>query len=172
MPSRRVRAHPERAGDVLNIMRDAIVLFLAQGFGTGRVPRAPGTAGTLPGVALYLVFAGLPLVAYLGLVAVLFVIGVALCERAARILDEPDPPSVVWDEIVGVMIAMIGIAPSLATVIAGFLAFRLFDIWKPWPIGWVDRRVPGGLGIMLDDVLAGLMALAVMHLGQALWIWL
>lgn len=171
MPSRRVRATPERVGGIL-LMRNDIVLFLAQGFGTGRVPRAPGTAGTLPGVALYLVFAGLPLIAYVGIVAVLFLIGVALCERAARLLDDPDPPSVVWDEIVGVMIAMIGIAPSVATVIAGFLAFRLFDIWKPWPIGWVDRRVPGGLGIMLDDVIAGLMALVLMHLGQALWAWI
>ncbi len=171
MPSRRVRDTPERVGAV-PLMRNNIVLFLALGFGTGGVPHAPGTAGTLPGVALYLVFAALPLIAYLGIVAVLFVIGVALCERAARLLDERDPPSVVWDEIVGVMIAMIGIAPSLATVIAGFLAFRLFDIWKPWPIGWIDRRVPGGLGIMLDDVIAGLMALVLMHLGQALWAWI
>lgn len=171
MPSRRVRGTPARGGSTL-LMRDDMVLFLAQGVGTGRVPRAPGTAGTLPGVALYLVFAGVPLIAYLGIVAALFVVGVALCERAAQILDEPDPPSVVWDEIVGVMIAMIGIAPSLATLIAGFLAFRLFDIWKPWPIGWVDRRVPGGLGIMLDDVIAGLMALVLMHLGLALWAWI
>jgi len=147
---------------------ERLVLFLAQGFGTGRLPKAPGTFGTLPGVLLYLLLAGLPLWGYVGVTAALLLIGIPLCGRAARTLGRTDPPSVVWDEIVGYLITMIAIAPSWPAVLAGFAAFRLFDIWKPWPIGWIDRRVGGGLGIMLDDVAAGLMALALMHLGLLL----
>ncbi len=143
------------------------VLFLAQGFGTGKAAFAPGTMGTFPGVLLFLVLSPLPLALYAGIVALLTVAGIALCGRAARILAQDDPPSVVWDEIVGVMIALAGSQPHLWTVLAGFTAFRLFDIWKPWPIGWVDRRLRGGLGIMLDDVLAGFAALAVLELGRA-----
>ncbi|WP_366760432.1 phosphatidylglycerophosphatase A [uncultured Thiodictyon sp.] len=153
---------------------DRLILFLAQGFGSGRAPWAPGTFGTLPGVALYLLLAGLGLTLgpYLAVTAVLLLIGIPLCGLAAQALGRSDPPSVVWDEIVGYLITMIAIAPSWPAVVAGFAAFRLFDIWKPWPIGWIDRQVGGGLGIMLDDVVAGLMALAVMHLGQALLGWL
>ncbi|WP_366929777.1 phosphatidylglycerophosphatase A [uncultured Thiodictyon sp.] len=152
--------------------RDRAILFLAQGFGTGRLPKAPGTFGTLPGVLLYLLLAGLPLAPYLAVTAALLLIGIPLCGRAARTLGEKDPPSVVWDEIVGYLITMIAITPSWPAVVAGFAAFRLFDIWKPWPIGWIDRRVGGGLGIMLDDVVAGLMALGLMHLGLALVDWI
>jgi phosphatidylglycerophosphatase A len=149
---------------------DRLTLFLAQGFGSGRLPWAPGTFGTLPGVVLYLLLAGLALGPYLAVTAVLLLIGIPLCGRAARTLGRTDPPSVVWDEIVGYLITMIAIAPSWPAVVAGFAAFRLFDIWKPWPIGWIDRQVGGGLGIMLDDVVAGLMALALMHLGRVLLI--
>ncbi len=151
---------------------ERVILFLAQGFGTGRLPKAPGTFGTLPGVLLYLLLAGLPLAPYLAVTAALLLIGIPLCGRAARTLGEKDPPSVVWDEIVGYLITMIAIAPSWPVVVAGFAAFRLFDIWKPWPIGWIDRRVGGGLGIMLDDVVAALMALGLMHLGLALVDWI
>jgi phosphatidylglycerophosphatase A len=146
---------------------DRVVLFLAQGFGTGRAPRAPGTVGTLPGVLFFLFLAPLPLPAYLEVVALLTLIGFFLCDRAARLLRQDDPPSVVWDEIVGVLITLAGSPVSLTTAVAGFLAFRLFDIWKPWPIGWIDRRVHGGLGVMLDDVAAGLMGLAGLSLGRA-----
>ena len=152
--------------------RERVILFLAQGFGTGRLPRAPGTFGTLPGVLLYLLLAGLPLAPYLAVTAALLLIGIPLCGRAARTLGEKDPPSVVWDEIVGYLITMIAISPSWPAVVAGFAAFRLFDIWKPWPIGWIDRRVGGGLGIMLDDVVAALMALGLMHLGLTLVDWI
>ena len=147
---------------------DRIVLFFAQGFGTGRLPKAPGTFGTLPGVVLYLPLAALPLGFYLVATAALLFIGIPLCGRAARTLGQTDPPSVVWDEIVGYLITMIAIAPTWPAVVAGFATFRLFDIWKPWPIGWIDRKVGGGLGIMLDDVVAAFMALTLMHLGRAL----
>lgn len=141
------------------------VLWLAQGFGTGRAPRAPGTVGTLPGIGFYVLLAPLGWGGYLVATLVLFVLGVVLCDRAARLLQCDDPPSVVWDEIVGYLVTMSGTPPSPGAIVAGFIAFRVFDIWKPWPIGWLERRVPGGLGIMLDDLLAGLMAGTVLHLG-------
>jgi phosphatidylglycerophosphatase A len=145
--------------------RDRLILFLAQGFGTGRSPRAPGTFGTLPGVLLYLPLSMLPLGAYLAVTVALLLIGIPLCDRAARLLGREDPPSVVWDEIVGMLISMTAVPPSWPAVALGFAAFRFFDIWKPWPIRPLDRGVKGGLGIMLDDCVAGLMALALVHLG-------
>jgi phosphatidylglycerophosphatase A len=145
---------------------DGAVLFLAQGFGTGRAPFAPGTLGTTPGLVFYLLLASLPLALYAGIVTLLTVVGIALCDRAARILGQDDPSSVVWDEIVGVMIALAGTPLSPWSLLAGFAAFRLFDIWKPGPVGWADRRLHGGLGIMLDDVLAGFAALAVLQLAR------
>lgn len=148
-------------------LADGVVLFLAQGFGTGRAPFAPGTLGTVPGVVLYLILAPVPLMLYAGMVTLLTVAGIALCERAAHLLEQDDPPSVVWDEIVGVMIALAGSPVSPWAVLAGFAAFRLFDIWKPGPIGWADRQLSGGLGIMLDDVLAGFAAFAILQLARA-----
>jgi phosphatidylglycerophosphatase A len=118
-------------------------------------------------VLLYLAMAPLPLDYYLLITVVLFLGGIVLCGRAARMLGCDDPPSVVWDEIVGVLITLAGSAPSVMGVAAGFAVFRLFDIWKPWPIGWIDRRVGGGLGIMLDDVAAGLMGFAALQLTRA-----
>jgi len=147
--------------------RERWVLWLAQGFGTGRAPRAPGTVGTLPGIGFYLLLAPLGWGVYLLATLVLFALGIALCDRAARLLGRDDPPSVVWDEIVGYLVTMSAVPPSLGAIVAGFVAFRVFDIWKPGPIGWLDRRVPGGLGIMLDDLVAGLFALATLHLGRA-----
>jgi phosphatidylglycerophosphatase A len=149
---------------VLTSLPDRLVLFAAQGFGTGRSPVAPGTLGTLPGVLLYPLLASLPLPIYAGIVALLAVIGIGLCGRAARLLGQADPPSVVWDEIVAVLITLAGSPPGWATAAAGFALFRLFDIWKPWPIGWIDRHVHGGLGIMLDDIAAGFMGLAALQL--------
>lgn len=153
---------PERQGASV---RDTAVLFLAQGFGTGRAPVAPGTVGTLPGVVLFVPLSTLPLPAYLGVVLALGAVGLWLCDEAARILGQDDPPSVVWDEIVGVLIALTAVPLSPLALLLGFALFRLFDITKPGPIGWADRTTHGhvGLGIMLDDVLAGVAAAGVLH---------
>jgi len=145
-------------------MGTSIALFLAQGLGSGRLPWAPGTFGTLPGVALYWALAGLPPTHYLVVTAALFLLGIPLCGHAAHALGRPDPPSVVWDEVVGYLVTMIAVPPSGLGMVLGFALFRLFDIWKPWPIGLIDRRVQGGLGIMLDDLVAGLFGLALLHL--------
>jgi phosphatidylglycerophosphatase A len=136
------------------------VNFLALGFGSGLMPWMPGTFGTVAAIPVYLLVAQLPLTAYLPVTLALFLIGIYLCGSAARAAGVHDHPAIVCDEIVGFLITMIAIAPSWHAVLAGFLLFRLFDILKPWPISLLDRYVKGGFGIMIDDVVAGLFALA------------
>ncbi len=140
------------------------VHWLAFGLGAGLAPKAPGTFGTLVAVPLYLFLAPLPLPAYLAVVAALALLGVWLCGRTARDLGVHDHPGIVWDEVVGYLLTMSAAPAGWGWVLAGFVLFRLFDILKPWPIAWLDRRIGGGLGIMLDDLLAGALALAVLQL--------
>lgn len=136
----------------------------ALGFGLGAAPFAPGTFGTLLGIPVYLLLADLPLIGYLCAVAGLFLIGVAACRVTARALGVHDHPAIVFDEVVGFLITMTLAPPGWWWLAAGFALFRLFDIWKPWPVRWIDRHVHGGVGIMLDDALAGVYALAVLQL--------
>jgi len=157
---------PERlkAGQVL---RDP-VLLLAHGLGSGLAPRAPGTFGTLAALLPWLFLAQLALPVYLAVVFVAGVVGIWLCGEAARRMQRDDPGSIVWDEWVGLWIALAGLPFAWEWALAGFVLFRLFDILKPWPVGWLDRRLHGGLGIMLDDIAAGLMAAACLQLALVL----
>jgi phosphatidylglycerophosphatase A len=139
-------------------------MWLATGFGAGLSPFAPGTAGTLVGVLFYMALARLPLPAYLAVVVVLAILGVWLCGRAGRTLGATDHPGIVWDEIVGRLITMTASPPGWPVVVLGFALFRLFDILKPWPVARIERGVVGGLGVMLDDVMAGLYALACLQI--------
>lgn len=132
--------------------------FLAFGFGSGAMPFAPGTFGTLAAVPLYLLLQPLSLWTYLAVVLAVCVVGVWLCDVTSRDLGVHDHPGIVWDEIAGYLITMIAAPAGWQWWVAGFVLFRIFDIIKPWPIAWVDRRVQGGLGIMLDDVLAAVFA--------------
>lgn len=118
-------------------------------------------------VPIYLAMNYLALWQYLVLVLVFFVTGVWICEVAAKQLGVHDDPSIVWDEIVGYLITMIASPPGWFWIIAGFVLFRLFDILKPWPIRFIDKKVKGGMGIMLDDVLAAVFALVILQIGQA-----
>lgn len=145
------------------------VHFLAFGLGSGAAPRAPGTFGTLAAVPLWYLMAQGGLMLYLSLTLAAFVIGIWLCGRTSRDLGVHDHGGIVWDEFVGYWITMIAVPVNWIWTLAGFILFRLFDIWKPWPIGPVDRRVHGGLGIMLDDVLAGVLAGLVLQ--GLLWLW-
>ena len=138
--------------------------LLALGFGSGLVPRAPGTAGTLVAMPLYLLLQPLALTVYMPLVALLFLAGIPICAHTARRLGVHDHPGIVWDEIVGYLVTMTFAPPGWQWVAAGFVLFRLFDILKPWPIRWFDRKVAGGFGIMVDDLLAGIAAAAVLYL--------
>jgi phosphatidylglycerophosphatase A len=138
--------------------------LLAFGFGSGHAAVAPGTAATLAAIPLYLLLSALPLWSYTALTALCFLGGLSICEVAADHLGVHDHPSIVWDEIVGFLITMTAAPPGWAWIVVGFVWFRLFDIVKPWPIGVADREVHGGLGIMLDDLLAGLCAWGVVQL--------
>lgn len=140
------------------------VHLLAFGLGAGAVPKVPGTAGTLLAVPLYLLIQPLGSFGYLLVLAVVFLVGIYLCDRTSRDLGVHDHSGIVWDEILGYLVSMWLAPPGWVWVLLGFLLFRVFDILKPWPIGWLDRRVAGGLGIMLDDLAAGVFALAVLQL--------
>lgn len=144
------------------------VHWLAFGFGSGALPLAPGTWGTLAAVPLYLVLARLPAPWYGVAVAAMFLAGIWICGRTARDLGVHDHPGIVWDEIVGYLIAMAAAGVGAIEMIAGFLLFRLFDVVKPWPIRVADRHVGGGFGIMFDDALAGFYAMACLWAGQRL----
>ena len=144
------------------------VHLLAFGLGTGLSPVAPGTAGSVLGVLLYLPLSGLSLAVYLGITALLFAAGVWLCARTSKDLGVHDHGGIVWDEIVGFLITMIALPREWPWIVCGFLLFRFFDIVKPWPIRWLDRHVGGGLGIMLDDLVAGLFALILLQLALRL----
>lgn len=134
------------------------VLWLAFGFGSGLSPKAPGTMGTLAAIPLYLPLAKLPLMGYALVVLVSFIIGCWLCGEAAKRLGVHDFGGIVWDEFVGYWITMFAAPAGWLWIAVGFVLFRVFDIWKPWPIRVADQQVHGGLGIMLDDLLAGIYA--------------
>ena len=139
------------------------VQFLAFGFGSGLAPRAPGTFGTAAAVPLYLLMSGLSVPVYSAVLLVSFLAGIWICGRASRELGVHDHGGIVWDEFVGFWITMWAVPVGPWWVIGGFILFRIFDVAKPWPINWLDRRVHGGLGIMIDDVIAGMLACAVLH---------
>jgi phosphatidylglycerophosphatase A len=142
--------------------------FLAFGFGSGLSPWAPGTAGTLVAVPLYLLVAEFTLPVYSLFILVTAVLGIWFCDAASRELGVHDHPGIVWDEFVGYWITMWALPVSWQWALAGFVAFRVFDIAKPWPIGWLDKRVKGGFGIMIDDILAGVIACGLLHLVRVL----
>lgn len=137
--------------------------FMALGFGSGLAPFMPGTFGTLAALPLVLLMPFLPLFAQLFLILLLTLLGIRICDIASRDMEVHDHSAIVWDEVVGMMITMIAVPLSLTNLLAGFIIFRLFDIVKPWPISVLDKHVHGGFGIMLDDVLAGIFALASMQ---------
>jgi len=147
--------------------RPSPAIFLATGFGVGRVPKAPGTAGSLLGLLLWWPAIGLGWPGYELLLVAALVLGIAASGRAALQLGLVDPPMVVWDEVVGMGVALIAVPRGLLPFLAAFSLFRLFDITKPYPIARLER-LPGGYGIMLDDVLAGVYANVCLQGG--LWI--
>jgi len=137
--------------------------FLAFGFGSGLAPKAPGTFGTLAAIPIYLLIAQQTLWVYLLITLIVSIAGIYICDKTSRDMGVHDHGGIVWDEIAGYLITMIAVPFSWTAVITGFVLFRLFDILKPWPISWLDKKVGGGLGIMLDDIVAGLFALIGLH---------
>lgn len=143
-------------------------LLLAFGFGSGLSPKAPGTVGTVAAIPLWWLLAQLPLQSYLLIVALAAIVGIVICGRAAEKLGVHDHGGIVWDEFVGFWIAMAALPATWNSLLFGFVLFRLFDIFKPWPISWLDKKVSGGFGIMIDDVIAGLAAAAVIYVAGML----
>lgn len=152
------------------------VHLISFGFGSGLARHAPGTWGTLAAVPLWLLLSALSAPYYAAACVLLFVLGCWATGESARLLHVTDYPGFVFDEIVGFLIAAAPLVlafdylqlAALAWLPLAFVLFRVFDILKPWPIGWLDRQVHGGLGVMLDDGLAGLFSAAVLAL--ALWL--
>lgn len=137
--------------------------FIAFGFGSGLSPKAPGTAGSLAAIPVILLahFIHFPL-------WILFLItlgvGTWTAEKVSQELGEHDYPGIVIDEFAGMMLTLMFIPLSFVSIVLGFALFRLFDIWKPWPIGMIDEKVKGGVGIMVDDLVAGLYSAVILYL--------
>ncbi|GGW85823.1 phosphatidylglycerophosphatase A family protein [Alteromonas halophila] len=140
------------------------VHFMALGFGSGLIPFMPGTWGSLAAIPLIVGMAMLPDWAYVALTAFAWLAGNYLCGKTAADMGVHDHGSIVWDEVAGMLITFLFIPIHWQSLLAGFVLFRVFDILKPWPIGPIDKHIHGGAGIMLDDVVAGIMACGSLHL--------
>jgi phosphatidylglycerophosphatase A len=140
------------------------VYFIAFGFGLGLMPLVPGTWGTLAAIPIYFLMADLHWGLYLLITLLAFILGILVSDRVTRDLEVHDYKGIVWDEVVGYLLTMFLAPPGLIWMLIGFILFRIFDIWKPQPISMIDQKVHGGLGIMLDDVLAAVPAWLIMQL--------
>lgn len=141
---------------------------LSLGFGTGLAPKAPGTVGTLVGFPLFLSIIHLAVSQQLLIITLLFALGVYCCHQTGLALGVSDHGAIVWDEIVAMMLVLVFTPQQWVYWLAAFLLFRLFDIWKPFPIRQCDVMVKGGPGVMLDDLLAAVYAIVCIQ-G---WIWM
>lgn len=140
------------------------VHFFAFGLGSGAAPYAPGTFGTLAAIPLYLLlihFLNWPL--YAVVVVVMFLLGIWICNRTERDIGAHDHSGIVWDEFVGFLVTMFYAPAGWLWIVVGFLLFRLFDIWKPFPVRQLERRYRNGFGIMVDDLVAGVYAALVLQ---------
>ena len=143
------------------MLRDPVHLF-AFGFGAGLSPVAPGTFGTVIAIPIVLVVQHFGFVAHVVFAITASIFGVYVCGESARRLGVHDHPGIVWDEIAGYTVTMLAAPPRWYWLLCGFVLFRIFDIVKPWPIREADHSLTGGLGIMLDDIIAGVFAAAIM----------
>lgn len=137
---------------------------LAYGFGLGLIPFAPGTFGSLFGVVLYRFIATMGAASYAVLVFLLALAGIFICGQTARDMGATDPGFIVYDEVVGLLVAMYRLRVDIRWIVAGFVGFRVFDIWKPYPIQHVEDQLGLGLAIMADDIIAGIYTLAILHM--------
>jgi len=138
--------------------------FIAFGVGSGLSPIAPGTMGTLAAIPIYLLMVQMPTIFYLIGIIGLYYLGVYVSEKVSIDIGIDDYSGIVIDEIVGFLITMMFIPPTMGNMVLGFVVFRFFDILKPWPISFIERRFKGGVGVMLDDVVAGLFAFVTIML--------
>ncbi len=151
-------AHPRPS------LGSVLATVVATGFGSGYAPFAPGTAGSALGVLLFWPLQRLPLAYQVVLCAALFLVGVAVASHVARRVGQEDPSIVVWDEVIGMWVTLLALPFRPLTVIVGFLLFRILDVWKPAPVRQLEA-LPGGWGIMVDDLMAGVYANLALRLG-------
>ncbi|XQW85927.1 phosphatidylglycerophosphatase A [Thalassotalea piscium] len=152
------------ANNKVNFTLSDPIQFFALGFGSGLAPKAPGTFGTLAAIPIFYLMSFLDVYSYAAIVLVMAVIGVYFCGHAAKRVGVHDHPAIVWDEFVGYLITMFMIPWSWHAVLLGFILFRIFDIFKPWPISYLDKNCHGGFGIMIDDVVAGFASFLCMYI--------
>ncbi|WP_420589201.1 phosphatidylglycerophosphatase A [Bacterioplanoides sp.] len=171
-----LRPDPTLRPDLKGLNLKNPIHLLAFGLGSGLPKTAPGTWGTLAALPVWLIFLqGVPTLPYIGVLLAGFALGVVVCEFTSRDLGVHDHGGIVWDEWIGLWITYLWLpqssdaSTSWGWILYGFLLFRLFDIVKPWPIKWLDKKVQGGFGIMIDDVLAGVFAFIALQLTAA-WI--
>jgi phosphatidylglycerophosphatase A len=145
-------------------VKSRLINFLAQGLGVGRIPVAPGTFGTLVGLPIVWILWKFDPLTYVAITGLFIAFSIWIAGAAARFQATHDDPKIVIDEIAGIVVALAWVPPSVIALAAGFILFRLLDIIKPPPINWIDRRVKGGLGIVLDDLIAGLGANIVLQI--------
>ena len=144
-----------------------LIMLLATGCYVGMLPKAPGTWGSLAALLPWFFFKDLSLPLYLTVLTIVFVIGFFVSGSAEKILDSPDSGAIVIDEFLGMFITLTLAPPHPAAWFLGFVLFRAFDILKPFPVSWIDSKIHGGMGIMMDDMVAGLYALVSL---QLLWL--
>jgi phosphatidylglycerophosphatase A len=142
--------------------------WIAFGFGAGLSPIAPGTMGTLVALPIIMAMTFFSLPIYVAITVLTIVIGTYAADWSSRDLKKDDPSGIVIDEIAGMMVVMLFVPINAWTLLEGFVLFRLFDIVKPWPINWLDKQIKGGIGIMVDDLLAAMYAGVVLKLVQLL----
>jgi len=150
--------------------QNKVIIFFTTGFYIGHIPYAPGTFGTIPGIFLCYVLSNLYTVAAAVVVAGFIALSIGIAGKSARILGAKDPGCIVIDEIAGMAVTLLWLPFNLYSVVAGFILFRLFDILKPWPVGYLDRNLSGGFGIVMDDVAAGILANIVLRLGAVIFV--
>ncbi|MBU1567293.1 MAG: phosphatidylglycerophosphatase A [Proteobacteria bacterium] len=143
-----------------------LIMALATGLYVGKIGKAPGTWGSLAAFLPWLLIKDLSLPMYALVLGAFFVLGFFVSGSAEKILDSPDASCIVIDEFLGMFVTLFAAPPHPLAWILGFLLFRIFDIGKPFPVSWFDQRIHGGIGIMMDDVVAGLYAFLAL---QFLW---
>lgn len=151
-------------GKEICFLRETLIKTAATGLGSGYAPFAPGTCGTLVGIPLYLMLSAAPYYLWLSLVIAFTLFSVYVSGEAEKIFGKKDPQRIVIDEIAGIQWTMLFIPPTVIHVIAGFALFRIFDILKPFPVNLCQNRLPGGWGVVGDDVAAGIYGLIILHI--------
>jgi len=138
--------------------------LISLGFGSGLMPKAPGTFGTLVAIPVFILLSQFNIWLYCALTLLITVAGIYLCSYTSKALGVHDHSGIVVDEIAGYLITMIAVPADVYWILLGFILFRIFDILKPWPISWIDKNLQGGFGIMFDDVIAGVFSLICLQI--------